>query len=180
MSSEPGAVPESTFPLWEVAQCGESPARDVSVSEPHPSGHFGDRASPTREGATTVLSLRGPAAETEAFAQPLELRADPFAAEFPLEPGDGGRRSARRAAVRPRHVTYRAGGDLPVRLRRRFWQHCGRGSCGGRLGAPAPSCGRSQVVGGYNRLRRVSGRRLGLSRRLSTESDQMDSRCHQR
>ena len=37
----------------------------------------------------TILSLRDPAAsESEAFAQPLELRADPFAAELPLEPGD--------------------------------------------------------------------------------------------
>ena len=55
----------------------------------------------------TVLSLRGPAAsETEAFAQPLELRADPFAAEFPLEPGD--RIGARLGAqlCEPRHVTY--------------------------------------------------------------------------
>jgi hypothetical protein len=55
----------------------------------------------------TVLSLRGPAAsETEAFAQPLELRADPFAAEFPLEPGDGIGARLGAQLCEPRHVAY--------------------------------------------------------------------------
>ena len=51
-------------------------------------------------------SLETKSLETEAFAQPLELRADPFAAEFPLEPGDsiGARVGAQLGE--PRHVAH--------------------------------------------------------------------------
>ena len=83
----------------------------------------------------TILSLRDPAAsESEAFAQPLELRADPFAAEFPLEPGDGIGARLGAQLCESRHVTYaRVFGRRSLRLylRRRFRRSIGGSGRGG-------------------------------------------------
>ena len=116
--SEPGVMLESAFPCGDGgAKCrmrGTSRERDVSAERTLtqvsllpatelPLPHGRGRNNGHRPVAFVVLA----ASETEAFAQPLELRADPFAAEFPLEPGDGIGARPRRAVVEraaPRHV----------------------------------------------------------------------------